>query len=402
MTKPNVQLSLSPLYAIIFVGFFGYALTVALFVPLLMDPHSSLVSTSSSKETRAVISGILLAMYPLGQFIGAPIIGHLSDHYGRKYILQTSLILSTAGFIVMGLAIYEQQIILLFVSCLFTGLCESNMAISQSSIADISSNEKQKIKLIGYAYAAASLGFTLSPMFVALIIKPLGFSAPFFITAAGTCLVAIWLKIKLKDCFQPHKTTDEKRLNPLYAIKTLISQRQLRRIYSINFAIFFAVQGLYRIMPIYIVNTWHPTVVTYTLIIAYVSSLCLIANFFFTSRLAKSFTAHKLLIALNLFGGIAVLLIVLPENFSSIWITYGFAVIPTVMTLAISTSWLSGHANSADQGQVMGNNQALLVLGEASSAVVGGFLSAMNTALPIIMMGVILLCAAYWVWRTPQ
>ena len=90
-------------------------------------------------------------------------------------------------------------------------------------------------------------------------------------------------------------------------------------------------------------------------------------------------------------GAIGVWLIAIPRDFSWIWLTYGFAVIPTVLALSTCTSWLSNQVPAAEQGQVLGNNQALLVLGEALSAALGGLLAAIHISLPIVVTGAILL-----------
>ena len=69
-----------PLYAVIFLGFFGYPLTIALFISMLMERHFLLLPLETSVSMRAPLSGLLLAMYPFGQFLGSPVIDYLSDH----------------------------------------------------------------------------------------------------------------------------------------------------------------------------------------------------------------------------------------------------------------------------------------------------------------------------------
>ncbi len=101
----------------------------------------------------------------------------------------------------------------------------------------------------------------------------------------------------------------------------------------------------------------------------------------------------KLLSSLLLLGGLLVIMIIIPKHFSWIWLVYGLAVIPTVMALPTCTAWLSHHVTAKEQGQALGNNQALLVLGEASSAAMGGIIAAINISLPILLMGIILLIA---------
>ena len=180
-------------------------------------------------------------------------------------------------------------------------------------------------------------------------------------------------------------------LKTLTTIKTLFNHSTLRKIYLLNFIIFFSVMGLYRVVPLYIVDRWHPSLHIYAILIAYVSLICFFSNLIFLGNLAKYFSPKKLLSVLLFFGGLIVIMIVIPDNFHWIWLTYGLAVIPTVMALPICTSWLSGQVSSQELGQVLGNNQALLVLGEASSAAIGGLIAAIFIPLPIILIGIILL-----------
>src|SRR5215216_3053150 len=151
--RKNFQ-DLLPLYAVICLGYLGYSLTLTLFIPMLLDTNFNLLARTSPTSLRMTVSGFLLAMYPLGQFFGSPVIGKLSDHYGRKKILLLSLLMCIIGFISIGISIQFHNLILLFISAFFTGLCESNMAISQSVIADKFQNSAEKTKYLGYAYSA--------------------------------------------------------------------------------------------------------------------------------------------------------------------------------------------------------------------------------------------------------
>jgi len=389
-----------PLYAVIFLGFFGYALTIALFIPMLMNKSFAILPLTASTSLRAATAGMLLAMYPLGQFIGSPIIGKLSDYYGRKKILMLSLFACLLGFVGIALSIQYHQLGLLFVCCLLTGLCESNMAIAQSVIVDNCQDPAQKTQLIGYAYSACSLGYVIGPLVGGFAATAWGYNNPFWITAMGVLLLMLWLVFSFKDSYEPHQQIPIQFIATITAIKTIFHQPKLYRIYFINFLIFFAVQGLYRVIPLYVVDEWNPALHIYTLLISFVSMLCLLANLFIMGRLAHKFTTQKLLSGLLLFGGLVVIVIVIPIHFSWIWLTYGLAVIPTVMALTTCTTWLSNQVPPEQQGQVLGNNQALLVLGEASSAAIGGLIAAMMIPLPIVLMGIILLITSFVVWRT--
>ncbi|MCH9716976.1 MAG: MFS transporter, partial [Gammaproteobacteria bacterium] len=188
-----------PLYAVIFLGFVGYALTITLFIPMLMNTTFPLVPANTSVAARASLSGFLLAMYPLGQFFGSPVIGTLSDHFGRKKVLLLSLVACLFGFIGMGLSIHFHQLLLLFISSFITGLFESNMAISQSVIADRVDDTFQKTRLIGYAYSSCSLGWVVGASLGGIGGTALGYSAPFWITAVGVLCLMSWVSYSFKE-----------------------------------------------------------------------------------------------------------------------------------------------------------------------------------------------------------
>jgi DHA1 family tetracycline resistance protein-like MFS transporter len=381
-----------PLYATIFLGFFGYALTVALFIPMLLDPQSSLLSAHATQATRLSLAGLLLAMYPLGQFIGSPIIGKLSDHYGQKRILLISMATCIIGFSGIALSIHISSLILLFITCTLTGLCESNMAIAQSVIAQITHEPALKTKLIGYAFSACSLGYIAGPLIGGLSTAHMhSYSAAFWLTAILMIPLILWTTQSLLSV--PRSTTQKSLsiIESFSAFKTLWTRKPLRFFYLLNFAIFFAIQGLYRVVPMYVQDTWNPNLHVFTLLISIASIACFLTSLFFMGRLASRFKTKPLLAGLLLFSALFSVAIIIPHKFHFIWITYLLAAIPTIMALTTCTTWLSDQADKHEQGQVLGNNQALLVFAEASSAAIGGAIAGAHPALPIVIMAGIFL-----------
>jgi MFS family permease len=80
-----------PLYVVVFVGFLGYSLMLATFTPTILRNDNGMLPATSSLTERSLVLGVLLALYPLGQFLGSPVLGALSDRYGRRPILIASL-----------------------------------------------------------------------------------------------------------------------------------------------------------------------------------------------------------------------------------------------------------------------------------------------------------------------
>src|SRR5215469_10331566 len=91
VTGPASLKSLLPLYAVVFAGFVGYSLMITVFTPMIMSNHNLLLPPDEPMSRRVIVLGFLLCLYPLGQFGGSPVLGALSDRFGRKPVLITSL-----------------------------------------------------------------------------------------------------------------------------------------------------------------------------------------------------------------------------------------------------------------------------------------------------------------------
>ena len=117
-----------------------------------------------------LIIGILQATYPMMQFLGAPILGRLSDRFGRKPVLVISQIGTLAGFILLGFA---NSLWLLFISRIIDGLSGANISTAQAAIAD-STNEKTRTQGLGLVGAAFGVGFVLGPIIAFIVLAATG------------------------------------------------------------------------------------------------------------------------------------------------------------------------------------------------------------------------------------
>ncbi len=136
------------------------------------------------------VVGILQATYPMMQFLGAPVLGRLSDRFGRKPILLVSQLGTFAGFVLLGFA---NMLWLLFLSRIIDGLSGANMSTAQAAIAD-STSEKNRTQGLGLIGAAFGVGFILGPI-IAYIVLALsgGDYRAVALTAAAFSLASILL-----------------------------------------------------------------------------------------------------------------------------------------------------------------------------------------------------------------
>lgn len=129
--------------------------------------------------------GLILTSFSLFQFISAPIMGRLSDHYGRKPMLILSQISTMISFIILGFA---NSIWLIFLSRIVDGLFGSNFTIAQAYLSDIST-KKERSKVFGISGIAFGFGFLIGPA-IGGFLSQFGYSLPSFI-AAGITFITI-------------------------------------------------------------------------------------------------------------------------------------------------------------------------------------------------------------------
>lgn len=162
--------------------------------------------------------GALMVTYAAMQFIFAPIIGGLSDQYGRRPVLLASLFAFGLDFILLGIA---PNIGWLFIGRLIAGITGASFSTATAYIADISEPEKraQNFGLIG---AAFGLGFVLGPVLGGFIgaISP---RMPFFVAAGLSLINWLYGYFILPESLKPEnrRPFDIKRANPIGGIMRL-------------------------------------------------------------------------------------------------------------------------------------------------------------------------------------
>jgi multidrug resistance protein len=138
--------------------------------------------------------GLLLASYSFMQFLASPVLGSLSDRYGRKPVLLCSLIGSAVGYMLMANAV---SLATLFAARILAGISGASVGTASAYIADITPPENRS-KRIGLIGAAFGVGFVLGPA-IGGILSHFSVVAPFWFAAILSILNAIIMWIVLPE-----------------------------------------------------------------------------------------------------------------------------------------------------------------------------------------------------------
>ncbi len=189
---------LLPLFSVVFVDMLGFGLIL----PLL--PY-----IASNWGASPAIIGLIGAAYPLGQFLGAPIVGRFSDRFGRKPLLLFSIAGTFLSLLMLGFA---QSIAIIMISRFLDGLAGGNITVAQAYIADVT-DERSRAKGMGMIGAAFGLGFILGPASGGFL-SQWGYAVPAFVSA-GLSLINLFMI----TFFLPESLPKEKRVHHLSEVK---------------------------------------------------------------------------------------------------------------------------------------------------------------------------------------
>ncbi len=175
---------------VVFIDLLGFSLIL----PLL--PYYAETFNASKFTT-----GLLIAVYALMQLIGAPILGRLSDRFGRRPVLLVSVFGTFLGFLLLGFA---NTLWILFAARIIDGITGGNLSVAQAYISDVT-DAQNRAKGLGFIGAAFGIGFIIGPV-TGGVLSQYGYNVPAF-AAAGLSLI----NLVLIYAWLPESLTKERR-----------------------------------------------------------------------------------------------------------------------------------------------------------------------------------------------
>lgn len=193
------RLIISSVFLLLFIDGLGVSLVFPLLTNLFLSPVAVIVSVHASPAWRSILYGAGLISFSLGMFLGAPLVGKLSDSWGRKKALILTVVGITLGYIISAVGICLISPPLFIIGRLLGGISSGNVPVSQAIISDISSSQNRagNLALVTFAMTA---GYAIGPIWSDLVSKStsLGLSLPFFLVA-GITIPNIFLISRLPE-----------------------------------------------------------------------------------------------------------------------------------------------------------------------------------------------------------
>ncbi len=188
------------------------AIGIGLILPIMPTLFYSKVglSVSVSSETVNFFYGLTIAVFPLTAMLGMPILGHLSDNFGRKKIMLFGIGGLILGYLICIISLALHNIFLFLFARMISGFSSGTYSICYAVAMDFSHNETQKITWLKYLTLVHVSGFILGPALSAFISAPsdslLTLATPFLI-ASTISLINLLLVIYMYPNIRPSAKT---------------------------------------------------------------------------------------------------------------------------------------------------------------------------------------------------
>lgn len=205
----------------LFIDFMGFGIVIPIFPKLLAE------MTGGSLSVASQYGGWLMFSYAIVQFFSAPVLGNLSDRFGRRPVLLASMFGLGANYLLLTFA---PDITWLFVGRIIAGITGASFTTGMAYIADISPPERraQNFGLIG---AAFGVGFIIGPVIGGLTsgLWGLGSRSPFLVAAFISLInwVFGWLMVPESLALENRRRFDWKKANPVGSFFYLRQRPQL-------------------------------------------------------------------------------------------------------------------------------------------------------------------------------
>ena len=387
-----------PIYLVVFIGFVGYSLMITLFTPMILHAHNGMISATSSISQRTILLGVLLCLYPLGQFFGSPVMGALSDRFGRKRVLVVSLCVTTAAYALIASALAMPSLALLVVGLLIAGLSEANIVIAQSTVSDVTT-KADRSRFFGYIYISVSLAYVIGPLLGGKLADPqlvswFGYATPFWAVFGLLVLTTVWTLIAFQETERLEARKQINYLDAFTNLRAVITDRRIRIFYGTNLLLYLAIYGFFRSYPMYLVDEFQMGASTLSEFVAWLAVPIVIADLWATGFLARRFGPRTITFWSALLLGPLMVIIIIPDTQNALWLTLFLAAFALGICLPACATMLSVQVSEDEQGRVMGNNQSLQVGAELLSGLACGFLAAVLVPLPLIVLAATALVAA--------
>lgn len=338
------------------------------------------------------INGVFVALWALMQFVASPVIGSLSDRYGRRPVIVLSCAGLAADYVLMALA---PNLWWLAAGRLIAGITTSSFTAVYAYMADITAPE-ERARGYGLIGAAFGFGFVLGP-FLGGVLGEWDPRAPFWFAAALSTIAFFYGLVVLPESLPPEKRMAFfwTRANPLGALKLLRSHSELTGLATVTFLLHFAHHVFSAVYVLYAGYRFGWSAWEVGVLLAFVGVIDMITQGLLVGPVSKRLGDRRTMI-MGLAGG-ALGIACMGLAPTPLW--FALAILPNALwgfAMPTLQSLMTRRVSESEQGQLQGaNNSIAAIAGVLSPVFFGAVYSlTLSDGLPLWLSGLAFLIAA--------
>lgn len=377
------------LFLVVFLDLLGIGIVIPVLSPLILNGTGGLVPETWTDAQRSHILGFLIASYPLAQFFGAPILGKLSDRFGRKKILSISLVGTLIGYLLFGLGIVQGNLWLLFGSRILDGFTGGNIAVANSAIADLSPDPQERAKNFGLIGMAFGFGFIIGPALGGLlsdssVLPWFGPAVPFWFAAILSAINLIFVTFVFKESLHTKVWSQIRFFMGFHNIAKGLRMPKLRVLFAVIFLHAFGFAFFTQFFPVFLVQKFGFGPAEIGGFFAYIGVWIALSQGGFNRLAVSRFSSERILYFGLPFLALALMSITLPNVPAWLWLIQPLVAIFEGLVFPNLTTMVSKISSAEEQGEVLGITQSLRALAESLPPIIAGFIVVINVHLPTL------------------
>jgi DHA1 family tetracycline resistance protein-like MFS transporter len=385
----------------VFIDMLGVGVLIPVIPMLFIASTSSeyILQAGTSSQTGYLLFGLLLSVYPLMQFIASPILGQLSDKFGRKPILIISLIGTCLGYILFAIGIFTKNLPLIFASRALDGITGGNISVAQAAIADIT-EPKDRAKTFGLIGAVFGVGFIIGPFVGGVLsdssVLPWFNSAvPFIFTAVLSFINVLMVIFRFSET-NNHKDNQLKlnMFDSTNRIKRAFSDKSLSPLFFTNLLYTTGIAFNMGFLGTYLIQRFDFTQSDIGNYFAYIGVWIIITQALITRYVSKRVSEENVLRWSFLGAGIVIILQIFMPTWQILLLVSPFFAVFIGLSNSNSVGLVSKNADKTMQGQVLGMNSSVQALSGIFPPFIGGLIAgAFGYYSPLLVAGSIIIVA---------
>lgn len=337
----------------------------------------------------------LFAAFSLCSFLSAPILGALSDRFGRRPALIASLASTSLGWFVFAGA---RSIPLLFLGRIIDGLAAGNFPLAQGYMADLSRDAKERTHNMGLIGAVFGIGFIIGPILGALL-SQISLAFPFYAVGALAAFNTVAAYFFLPETNRLLARDRKISLNPFAPLGSAWSDARLRGHYAALFLFGLAVSVQQSIFALYLEASFGFGVAATGWVMAAMGGIMLVNQAYLLKHFwLKRFQESQLEVWLFLLSSAGFLAMAMP-SLAAFALGLFFMMVSQSVLRAVLSSRITGFAAADRRGEVAGVMSSLMTLGMIIGPLAVGSIYGLNRHWPFAMSSLLLLAAFFVIRR---